>query len=179
MTLPVRPPRARPYHCGACGAEGHPARTCLTLDRVARPLAQRRKRLLGLIASGFTLAEIGAAIGISGERVRQLIARDEGLTRLYRLARRTEEDHATSRRNAKTEALAGREQARTARRDTIATMLAAGCSFVEIGAALGTHYKGPAYTTRRDPELQAIYEAATELRKARTREKMSAAHTRA
>lgn len=48
MTLSARPPRARPYHCGACGAEGHPSRTCLTLDRVARPLARWRLTTMAL-----------------------------------------------------------------------------------------------------------------------------------
>ena len=121
---------------------------------------------------------MGAAVGISGERVRQLIEGDESLTKLYRLVRRTAEDRAAGRHNAEAEELAEREQVRKARRDTIAAMLAAGCSFVEIGEALGVNYKGPAHTTRRDPELQAIYEAATQRRKTRTREKMSAAHTR-
>ncbi len=173
-----RAPRARPYHCGVCGGEGHQARTCPTIEHVEHPRTARVERIAIMLQAELTLAEIGAAIGISGERVLQVIGCDEGLTSIYRLAQRTVEDRAAIRRGDEAEAQAEREQAKRERRDTIAAMLAAGCSFVEIGAALGVHYKGPLHSTRRDPELQAIYEAATELRRSRTREKMSAAHTR-
>lgn len=142
------------------------------------PRVKRRSSIAALLEAGRTLAEIGAVLGFSGEYARQLIAGDPALVGIIRRVRRKAKARKLRRLEAASAKTARRERARKARRNTIASMLAEGCSFVEIGAALGVNYKGPLYTTRHDPELQAIYDAAAGLRKARTRGKMSVAHKR-